>query len=146
MKKSTLIVFPLVVVLLWVTGCATTSSVVNAKEDGTSQVYQVNPNQAWEVAKTVFRWEGTDDIEEHRPEGYMIARNGKEWVPWGALMVAWVDQVDRKNTKVTVVTKRNLGREVATTSSEAAFHERFAEAVKIMKAGKPLPSEAPKSK
>ena len=59
--------------LIWVclTGCATMSDVVQSKERGrgTSKVYPVNADQAWEIAKTVFRWERTDAVEEHRSEG-----------------------------------------------------------------------------
>jgi hypothetical protein len=61
------------------------------------------------------------------------------------MMVAWIDQVDGKKTKVTVVTKRRIG-DVGTNSSEEEFHKRFADGVKIVKAGKRLPAEPPKQK
>ena len=32
--------------------------------EGTTQTYNVNEAQAWEIAKTVFPWEGSDAIEE----------------------------------------------------------------------------------
>ncbi|KRT69826.1 MAG: hypothetical protein XU15_C0008G0050 [candidate division NC10 bacterium CSP1-5] len=142
MQKATLTVFSLLVVFAGVTGCASTAGVVTAKEDGSSQVYQVNSSQAWEITKTVFRWHDSDAIEEHQREGYILATNGKKWVPWASMMVAWVDRVDRNKTKVTVVTKRRIG-DVGTGSSEATFHKHFAEALKIVKAGKALPPERP---
>lgn len=142
MQKAKLTVFSLLVVFAGVTGCASTAGVVTAKEDGTSQVYQVNSSQAWEITKTVFRWHDSDAIEEHHREGYILATNGKKWVPWSSMMVAWVDRVDRNKTKVTVVTKRRVG-DVGTGSSEATFHKHFAEALKIVKAGKALPPERP---
>jgi len=142
MQKAKLTVFSLLVVFAGVTGCASTAGVVTAKEDGSSQVYQVNSSQAWEITKTVFRWHDSDAIEEHQREGYILATNGKKWVPWASMMVAWVDRVDRNKTKVTVVTKRRIG-DVGTGSSEATFHKHFAEAVKIVKAGKTLPPERP---
>jgi hypothetical protein len=145
MKKASWTVFSLLVVFAAVTGCATTEGVVKSKQDGTSQVYQVNSSQAWEITKTVFRWHDSDAIEEHQREGYILATNGKKWVPWASMMVAWVDRVDRNRTKVTVVTKRRMG-DVDTGSSEATFHKHFAEAVKIVKAGKALPPEAPEAK
>ncbi|MGH7474249.1 MAG: hypothetical protein ACREJW_09920, partial [Candidatus Methylomirabilales bacterium] len=110
-----------------------------------TQVYQVSSSQAWEITKTVFRWHDSDAIEEHQREGYILATNGKKWVPWSSMMVAWVDRVDRNKTKVTVVTKRRIG-DVGTGSSEATFHKHFAEAVKIVKAGKALPPERPEAK
>jgi len=142
MKKAKLTVFSLLVVFAVVTGCASTAGVVTAKEDGSSQVYQVSSSQAWEITKTVFRWHDSDAIEEHQREGYILATNGKKWVPWSSMMVAWVDRVDRNKTKVTVVTKRRIG-DVGTGSSEATFHKHFAEALKIVKAGKALPPERP---
>ena len=142
MQKAKLTVFSLLVVFAGVTGCASTAGVVTAKEDGSSQVYQVNSSQAWEITKTVFRWHDSDAIEEHQREGYILATNGKKWVPWASMMVAWVDRVDRNKTKVTVVTKRRIG-DVGTGSSEAMFHKHFAEALKIVKAGKALPPERP---
>jgi hypothetical protein len=145
MKKAGWIAFSLLVVFAGVTGCATTEGVVKSKEDGTTHVYQVSSSQAWEITKKVFRWRDSDAIEEHRREGYIVATNGKNWVPWSSMMVAWVDRVDRNKTKVTVVSKRRIG-DVGTDSSETTFHKDFSEAVKIVKAGKALPPERPEVK
>jgi len=41
------------------------------------------------------------------------------------------------------VTKRRVTVNVATTLTETTFHKRFAQAVNIVKQGKPLPAEAP---
>ncbi len=136
-------VLAVLLALGWVAGCATTADLVKTKDEGTSQVYNVNRAQAWQIAKAVFRWEGSDAIEEHRAEGYLVARRGKDWAPWTALTVAWVEGVDRKHTKVTVVTKRRMRVNVATTSSETNFHKRFAQAVGIVRAGKLLPPGPP---
>jgi len=78
MRKSGLVIFGSVLLLvILVAGCATMSDVVRAKDEGTSKVYPVNADQAWDIAKTVFRWEGADAIEEHRKEGYMLTRMNK---------------------------------------------------------------------
>ena len=133
----------LVALLVWVVGCSTTSDVLKAKSEGISKVYPVNADQAWNIARTVFRWEGADAIEEHRNEGYMLTSSGRNLVSEGAVMGAWVDPVDKNNTKVTVVTKRRLSLNIATTLTETTFHSRFAQAVAIVKAGKPLPATPP---
>lgn len=143
MKKQGMTMLAFLVALVWVTGCATMADVVTAKDEGTSQVYPVSPDQAWEIAKTVLRWEGSDAIEEHRAEGYMLTSSGMDLVSWGAVMGAWVEPIDANHTKVTVVTKRRLSLNVATTLTEATFHKRFAQAVQIVKAGKPLPRVSP---
>ena len=127
-------------------GCATMNDVVQVKEsgsEGTTKVYAVNAEQAWEISKTVFRWEGSDAIEEHRDKGYMLTSSGMNLVSWGAVMGAWVEPVDKENTKVTVVTKRRLTLNIATTLTEGTFHKRFAQGVEIVKKGRPLPATAP---
>ena len=136
-------VLALVASLMWVAGCATAADVLKAKDQGSSQVYAVNADQAWNIARTVFRWEGADAIEEHRDEGYMLTSSGMNLVSSGAVMGAWVDPVDKNNSKVTVVTKRRIATNVATTLTEMTFHKRFAQAVAIVKAGRPLPATPP---
>jgi hypothetical protein len=127
-------------------GCATMNDVVRVKEagtEGTTKVYPVNADQAWDISKTVFRWEGSDAIEEHRDQGYMLTSSGMNLVSWGAVMGAWVEPVDKDNTKVTVVTKRRVTVNIATTLTESTYHRRFAQAVEIVKKGQPLPQIAP---
>ena len=144
MYKKTIAIVGLIVTLGWLTGCATMSDVVEAKHEGTSEVYTVNADQAWEIAKAVFRWEGADVIEEHRDEGYLLASSGMNAVSWGTVMGAWIDPIDEDTTKVTVVTKRRVAVNVATTLTETTFHKDFAYAVNILlKAGKPLPETRP---
>ena len=120
--------------------------VVQHKEDGsegTTKVYAVTDDQAWEISKKVFRWEGADAIEEHRSEGYMLTSSGMNLVSWGAVMGAWIEPVDKENTKVTVVTKRRISINIATTLTEGTYHKTFAKAVEIFKKGQPLPIEKP---
>ena len=135
-----------VALMLVVSGCSTMQDVVKVKEsgkEGTTKNYAVTEAQAWEIAKTVFRWEGADAIEEHRDQHYMLTSSGVNLVSWGAVMGAWVEPVKEDDTKVTVVTKRRVTVNVATTLTETTFHKRFAQAVEIIKQGKPLPAEAP---
>ena len=125
--------------LIWVclTGCATMSDVVQSKERGrgTSKVYPVNADQAWEIAKTVFRWERTDAVEEHRSEGYMLTSSGESLISWGTVMGVWIEPVNNGSTKVTAVIKRKNPTEVLTSLTEAIFHEDFEMAARI-KAGR----------
>lgn len=128
------------------TGCATMNDVVRVKEDGsegTTKIYPVTADQAWEISKVVFRWEGSDAIEEHREQGYMLTSSGMNLVSWGAVMGAWIEPVGKNNTKVTVVTKRRVTVNIATTLTETTYHKRFAQAVDIVKQGKPLPRNVP---
>ena len=134
----------LIAALLPVTvGCASLNDVVSAKHEGTAKIYETNFDQAWEAAKTTFRWEGSDAIEEHQEDGYMLTSSGMNMVSWGTVMGAWVDVVDEERCEVTVVTKRRMAVNVATTLTETTFHETFAKALEILKSGEKLPLSKP---
>ena len=129
-----------------INGCATMDDVVSVKEagtEGTTKIYPVSADQAWEISKRVFRWEGSDAIEEHKDEGYMLTSSGPNLVSWGAVMGAWIEPVDAENTKVTVVTKRRVTINIATTLTEGTYHKRFEQAVELVKSGQPLPHNKP---
>jgi len=145
MRQHTAIGCTLVMAVLGLAGCATLSDVVQEKDKGggTVQVYPVDSDQAWKIALTVFRWEGSDAIEEHRDQGYMLTSSGMNFVSAGAVMGAWVEPVGRDQTKVTVVTKRRMATNIATTLTEATFQKRFGQAVALVKAGQPLPMRPP---
>lgn len=69
----------------------------------------------------------------------MLTSAGMNLISAGAVRGAWIESVDNNSTKVTVVTKRRIQTNLATTLTETTFHKRFAQAVDIIKAGKPLP-------
>jgi hypothetical protein len=119
-------------------GCMTMSDVIKSKPNGQSNVYSVNPDQAWEIARTVFRWAKADAIEEHRKEGYLVASSGAN------VMGAWIEAVDKKNTRVTALSKRRIPVKPFTDLSEKDFHDYFAQGVEIIKSGKRLPASPPK--
>lgn len=122
------------------TGCVPRLSfdgVLQAKAEGkgTVEVYPVSAEQAWEIAKTVFRDAGLETIHEYRAEGYMLSSSTgtSRWLP--TLMGAWIEPLDESRTKVTVI-RRPLNILMLTWLREGTFHERFAQAVQIVKAGK----------
>lgn len=141
MSKSLQTIFGMLAILAGVVGCATLADVIREKDEGsgTVQVYSVTADQAWEVAKAVFRWEGSDAIEEHRDKGYMLTSSGMNLVSFGTVMGAWIERISDQQTKVTVVTKRRVQTNIFTTLMESTFHRRFAQGVQIIKAGKPIP-------
>lgn len=73
----------------------------------------------------------------------MLTSSGMNLVSWGTVMGAWINPVDTDHTRVTVVTKRRVTINIATTLTEGTFHKRFAQAVEIVKLGKELPELAP---
>ena len=108
-------------------GCATMNDVVRAKAQGkgTSKVYRVNAERAWEISKAAFRFVKTEAVEEHRSEGYMLARIGKSSVSSGAVMGVWIEPVDDDSTRVTVVIKKINPAELLVLLTETDFHDDF---------------------
>jgi len=143
MRKKGIVLLCFIVMFVSLSGCATMGDVMKAKDDGTAQVYPVTADQAWEIARTVFRWEGADAIEEHKSDGYMLTSTGMNLVSYGAVMGAWIEPVDKDKTKVTVVTKRRISTNIATTLTESTFHRRFSQAVEIVNKGDRLPAAPP---
>ena len=132
--------------LIIVSGCASLNDVVKAKEagnEGVTKNYSVAPDQAWEIAKTVFRWEGADAIEEHKSEGYMLTSSGINGYSYGTVMGAWIKPLGKDSAEVTVITKRRMKTDLFTTLTEETYHKRFAQAVEITRGGNPLPRVAP---
>ncbi len=106
--------------------------VLRDKSQGTAHIHPITIDQAWAIAKDVFRWEGSETLEEHRDEGYMLASSGMDLVSFGALMGAWLEPVGIGQTKVTVVIKPRANTAPFMTQTEGSFHRRFAQAVQLM--------------
>ncbi len=132
----------LIIFLVFI-GCASMSDVLKSKDEGTVNVYNVTEEQAWKIAITVLRWEDAETIEEHRDEHYLLTTTGADLVSAGTLIGVWIEPVNNKDTKVTVVTKRKMQTNLATGLTETTFHRRYAQAVEIVKSGNSLPIDPP---
>ncbi|MBM2840169.1 MAG: hypothetical protein HW412_697 [Bacteroidetes bacterium] len=143
MKKRTSI---FVACFAIVAGCANISDALKAKDEGSVNVYPVDFEQAWKIARTVLRWEDAETIEEHKDENYMVTTVGQNFISAGAVVAVWVEPVDKTQTKITIVTKRKMQTNIATGLTESTFHRRYGQAVQIVKDGKTLPTEPPASK
>jgi hypothetical protein len=128
----------LCLVFTFIVGCMTMSDVVKSKQDGMTNAYSVSADQAWEIAKTIFHWGSADAVEEHRKENYLAASSGAN------VMVAWIEPLDKKIVRVTVVSKRRFPANPMSDLTERDFQNYFAQAVEMVNAGKPLPSSPPK--
>ena len=115
-----------------------------SSSQGLVKEYDVTPEAAWEIAKTVLRWEGAGAIEEKRSQNYMLTSVGANAVSSGTVMGAWVEPGKQPQTsKVTILTKQRFLSSASGTSSEAMFHKRFAQALGFIKQGKVLPKVPP---
>jgi len=110
---------------------------------GVTRVYPVDTNQAWEITMAVFRWEKTDEIEEHRDENYVITSTGMKMAAYGSVMGVWIEPVDSVASKITVICKRRVEGDKFTRLNAQTFYKRFEQGLKIMKEGKKLPFAAP---
>lgn len=135
----------LILSVVFLFSCNSLNSVVKAKQEGkgTTEVYNIGAEDAWKIAKKSFRWGGSDAIEEYEDEGYMLTSSGMNLVSSGAVMGAWVEPISDEQTKVTVITKRRIATQIATTLTEGKWHKFFAEGVRLTNAGQPLPLEKP---
>lgn len=125
--------------------CNTLNSVVKAKQDGkgTTKIYNIDKDNGWKIAKKSFRWAGTDAIEEYKDEGYMLTSSGMNLVSSGAVMGAWLKPIGDDKLEVTVISKRRVATQIATTMTEGKWHKYFEAAMNIVQSGQELPLTAP---
>lgn len=85
MEKVGMKIFGLLIVFLWVTGCATMNDAVRPKEqgEGTSEVQSLSVGEVWQSAKTFFSRVGPRDLSPAEVVGDFV------WVrPLGILQTA----------------------------------------------------------
>ncbi len=133
-------------VIFLVSGCASTQELAselikarNSGKEGVAKVYPVSEDQAWDITKTIFRWEKTDEIEEHRNENYVIASTGIKTAAFGSVMGVWIEPVNSDHTTITVLTRQRVEGGTLTRLTVPEFFNRFDQGVKIIKSGKKLP-------
>ncbi len=114
-----------------------------AGNEGVIKTYPVDTNQAWDITLAVFRWEKTDEIEQHRDENYVITSTGMKMIAYGSVMGVWIEPEDSGSTRITVITKRRVQSDPFTRLTPATFYERFEQGVKIIKSGGELPVTPP---
>jgi len=133
------------------TGCATGSmaKVLQEKQEGKArvQVYAVSIDQAWQITETILRWEGAGTLEEHRDQNFLLTTKytyaGNDGLDPNLYIGAWLDPVDEGVKVSFAVSGPQRITRFPEDDHEAAFHRRFRQAVSYLKAGEPLPVQAP---
>ncbi|MEA5113693.1 MAG: hypothetical protein VB050_06635 [Geobacteraceae bacterium] len=145
-ETMTKLFFTILVVVLLLGGCASrqelTGEILKVRKTGNggvTRVYPVDTNQAWEITMAVFRWENTDEIEEHRDENYVITSTGMKMAAYGSVMGVWIEQADANASRITIISKRRVKRDKFTRLDAETFYQRFEQGLKILKEGKKLP-------
>jgi len=139
-----------VAALVMVSGCATrhelTDAVLQARKSGTeglAKVYPVSSDQAWEIARSVFRWLKADELEERRAENCMIASSGMKMALFGTVMGVWIEPDDPGFTRITVISRHRDDCCVLTDLTSDQFFLNFEKGMNIIKGGGVLPFAAP---
>jgi len=112
-------------------------------KEGVTKVYPVSANQAWDITEAVFRWQKTDEVEEHRIENYVITSSGMKMAIFGSVLGVWIEPVDQDNTRLTVISKNRNNYCVLTELTPSHFYRNFEQGVDIIKHGKKLPVVPP---
>jgi hypothetical protein len=140
----------LLVAMMMASGCASPQTLVDAvllaKKTGTegvARVYAMPSDQAWEIARAVFRWEKVDEVGEHRAENYMIASSGMKMVAFGTVIGVWIEPVELTTTRITVVSKYRGDCCPFSNLTADEFYKKFEKGVNIVRSGRTLPAVAP---
>lgn len=110
--------------------------------EGTIRVFDGRVDQVWAASRAALRWNHADAIEEHRPEGYMLATAGISGFSWGASMGVWVEPANRRGTRVRVIVSRKLVTNIAGQSEDMLLDD-ITTALAFVKSGEPIPEDDP---
>jgi len=110
-------------------GCATTiNDLLGQKARGLAQSYPVPPDRAWQIAHAVLEETRAVAVEEHQPDGHVIA----DFPPflWGlpTRIVVWIDP-EGAGSRVTVLCRLLRPGPFSLAVTEEEFHQAFARRV-----------------
>jgi len=139
-EKRNIIYFSVVPILLslLLAGCATNfEDLLRGEHEGMMRSFPVNEDQAWMIVRTVFLWEGAQEVE-------IAETRAEKTLSWEGVMWARIESVDEGRTRVTVKKAAIPCNPVSPILTEEEFYAHFVQAVNILKAGRPLPKALPK--
>jgi hypothetical protein len=100
---------------------------------GTSHLYPVTVDQAWNISKAIFRLEPTDAIEEYRSENYMLTSENAGPLSAATYLGVFFEPAEAPGeTRVTFVARRKTPTQSYPALTESSFHQKFAELVGLM--------------
>lgn len=110
-------------------GCATTrNDLLGQKASGLAQSYPVPPDRAWQIAYAVLEDTRAVVVEEHQPDGHVIADTPP--FLWGlpTRIVVWIDP-EGIGSRVTVLCRLLRPGPFPRAVTEEEIHEAFARRV-----------------
>ena len=110
------------------TGCATVNDMRAQKASGLAQSYPVPPDRAWQIAHAVLDATSAVAIEEHQPDGYLVADTPAFLWGWPTRVAVWIDP-EGSGSRVTVRCRLVRPGPFSRALSEEEFHQAFARRV-----------------
>src|SRR5260370_26844523 len=107
------------------TGCATVNDMRAQKASGLAQSYPVPPDRAWQLAHAVLDATSAVAIEEHQPDGYLVADTPAFLWGFPTRVAVWIDP-EGSGSRVTVRCRLVRPRPFLRALSEEEFHQAFA--------------------
>jgi hypothetical protein len=111
-------------------GCLQSQSDVRSAHgdhDETTRIYDVDANQALDLAADVLRSKGAASVTTDASRNCAEASFEANAVAWGTEAAVWVEPLGATRSRVSIVTKRRVSISAATRLTEDGFHEQFAD-------------------
>jgi hypothetical protein len=94
--------------------------------DETTRIYDVDANQALDLAADVLRSKGAATVTTDASRNCAEASFDANAVAWGTEAAVWIEPLGATKSRVSIVTKRRVSISAATRLTENGFHEQFA--------------------
>jgi hypothetical protein len=120
--------FSRVALFVAMTGCATVNDMWAQKANGLAQSYPVQPDRAWQIVHAVLDATRAVAIEEHQPDGYLVADTPAFLWGWPTRVAVWIDP-EGSGSRVTVRCRLVRPGPFPRALSEEEFHQAFARRV-----------------
>ena len=118
-------------IFLFLPGCATytLADALAARGSGVSQEFEVPIERVWNVLPVVISELGLDLVTENREKGYILAQRGLTILSYGENVAIFPQVISQNRTRVEVVTKRAVGRNIFATDWSDDILKRLNERV-----------------
>src|ERR1700737_486152 len=110
-------------------GCATTiNDMLAQKASGLAQSYPVTPDRGWQIAHAVLEETKAVAVEEHQPDGFVLAGTPPFLWALPPRIVVWIDP-EGAGSRVTILCRPLRPGPLPRTVTEEEFHQAFARRV-----------------
>ncbi len=126
-------------------GCAGSREDVLSAHDagkGEARTFRVTLGQAWNAARAALLWNDADGVEEHPTARFLYAEAGTNLTGWGQAMGVWIDPLNTRTTRISVVVSRRVSTNVAAPNDSSLLDDIERALLREIR-GEPAPNEDP---